>query len=131
MMATPTTPHEPYSVRVTNTGKRAGDCVVLAFVVAEGVRAGGDGDESGPTRKLFDFARLQNVAPGESRDIVLAPTAEALAIVDSLGRRVVTSRRLRIEIGDVVSPARVQLELVGDAVIIDTPGAWAENFNSD
>eukprot|EP00041_Stephanoeca_diplocostata_P025797 m.683376 g.683376 ORF g.683376 m.683376 type:complete len:798 (-) comp22829_c0_seq1:1822-4215(-) len=84
------------SVIVTNTGSAAGDCVVLGFVTSN--------ETDVPRKKLFDFDRLPNMMPGESRRARLTATAEALSTVDDSGNAVLRHGRYRFEVGDTISP---------------------------
>jgi beta-D-xylosidase 4 len=97
-----------YDVTVTNTGKTTSDCVVLGFLTAV---AGSHADT--PLRRLFEFTRLLDVQPGESRDVHFALGAEALRFTGSDGRAVLAAAgRVGVEIGDVVSPLRHELQLL-------------------
>jgi beta-glucosidase len=66
------------SVEVTNTGARAGDEVVEAYVLPRGLPA------YAPKRWLADFARV-TLAPGERRVVSLALSPRALSYVDEQG----------------------------------------------
>jgi beta-D-xylosidase 4 len=52
------------TVRVRNTGSRKGDCVLFAFIERQD-----EVEEKGPFKSLFGFQRLQNIQPGEDRDV--------------------------------------------------------------
>ena len=58
-----------HQVTVTNTGNRAGDCVVLAFLVSENFRGTNRDEHGAPLRKLFGFHRLHDMQPGEARSV--------------------------------------------------------------
>lgn len=85
-------------ITVSNVGKLVGDDVVLAYFKAErseeewaARRAGTNGEaltKSGagplmtPIKQLFDFHRVRDVAPGESRVVEFEVSAAAIAEVD-------------------------------------------------
>ena len=107
-----------YEVTVTNTGARAGDCVVLGFV---------SGTPPGfPRQKLFDFARV-HLAPGASTTVLLSSPAEALAVVDERGRRVLVPGAFEVRVGDLAAPAVRALEVApaaaGVEVVLEDLGA--------
>lgn len=77
------------TTRVSNTGSRGGDCVVLAFVVpGRGAPAGA------PLRRLVAFVREQDVAAGKSRIVRLQLTARDFATTNEEGE-LVRSPRLK------------------------------------
>lgn len=119
-----TTDHE---VVVTNTGTVAGDCVVLAFAVADENYQGTNKDAAGaPLKKMFGFQRLRDMAPGEKRTVMFSSTAEDLSVVDAGGSRWLKPRRAWIEIGDVAAPARRELAIEGEDRLLEAAGTWAE-----
>lgn len=85
-------------ITVSNVGKLVGDDVVLAYFKVErseeewaARRAGTNGEalaKSGvgplmtPIKQLFDFSRVRDVAPGESRVLEFELSAAAIAEVD-------------------------------------------------
>ena len=110
-----------HSVVVTNTGTQyAGDCVVTAFVLA----TPGSPDDL-PLKKMFGFQRLKAMAPGESRMVTFYPEPSALSVIDADGKRVLKPGEFSIEVGDIVTPARKQLRLTGDAVVLEA-NEWAK-----
>ena len=116
-----------HEVEVTNTGKVAGDCVVLAFAAAdENYQGTNKGEAGAPLKKMFGFQRLQNMAPGEKRTVLFSSTAEDLSVVDAGGSRWLKPRRAWIEIGDVAAPARRELAIEGEDRLLEAAGTWAE-----
>ena len=97
----------PYAVNVTNTGKVASDCVVLAFTVAT---AGSHALL--PKKKLFDFARLLAMKPGEWRMLHFVLGMAALSLTGEGGGAVPALGRIAVEIGDVGDPLRHELRRV-------------------
>ena len=104
-----------YKVKVTNTGHTTGDAVVLGFVT------GGDGCTQ-PLKKLFDFDRVANLNPGESATVVLTVPMDVLStfahdddLVEDCYRAGGSMFRteLRVEVGDILNPAKTFLNLVG------------------
>jgi beta-glucosidase len=70
--------HKTISVEVQNTGTRAGDEVVEAYVLPHGLPA------YAPSRWLAAFARV-TMAPGERRTVSLPLPPRALSFVDERG----------------------------------------------
>ena len=98
-----------YAVNVTNTGKVVSDCVVLGFVRAT------DGSHAHmPRARLFEFTRLHDVKPAESRTVHFAATAGALRFTGADGSPVLAAAgRLAVEmVADVTAaPLRHVLDL--------------------
>ena len=90
-----------YTVRVTNTGRRDSDEVVLGFLVPPGAGAGGL-----PLQELFGFARV-HVRAGETAEVALAVTARDLTQLDEAGRRFALGGRYRVRFGVAAAPAGV------------------------
>ena len=93
------------------TGESVGDAVVLGFVT------GGDGCAQ-PLRKLFDFDRVRNLEPGDTKSVVLTVPMEVLSAFahkDSSAKckrnTGINGRQFVVEIGDTVNPATSSLEL--------------------
>ena len=126
LTAAPTGPDSAVvSVRVTNTGTRAGGHVVQCYVAA------GDGPVRRPERELRAFAKVF-LEPGEEREIRLELDRRAFAFWDTpAGGWRVAGGRYRIQIGEsaawIVAEAGLQLD--GDrpdtALDLDsTLGEW-------
>lgn len=112
---------------MTNTGNVAGDCVVLAFAVAQSNFHGTNKDAAeAPLKQLFGFERLHDMAPGEKRSVLFSSTAEDFSVVDSGGNRWLRPRRFNIEIGDVLVPARREVVIEGKERLLEAAGSWAE-----
>jgi beta-glucosidase-like glycosyl hydrolase len=79
-----------YHVNVTNTGARAGDAIVLAFV------AGPSPDY--PLERLWQFARVA-LAPGASAVVNFVATPHALSGVAEDGARWLRDADLRVRVG--------------------------------
>jgi hypothetical protein len=97
----------PLTVNVTNNGTATSDCVVMAFVAPPTTTS------PGPSSWLAGFTRLPAIAPGETRQWTwwLQPS-QHLGRVDEEGRRgVLTPGRYAVRIGDVVSPAVLDVEV--------------------
>lgn len=82
------------TITVTNTGKRAGDDVVLAF--AKPPNPGKDGN---PLQFLFGFDRI-HLQPGEKKTIHFELTATNLGLVDEHGERHASSGMWTIQVGE-------------------------------
>jgi hypothetical protein len=113
-----------YEVTVTNTGARAGDCVVLGFV--------GGTPPGFPRQRLFDFARV-HLPAGASTTVLLSSPAEALAVVDAGGRRVLRAGVFEVRVGDLRAPAVRSLEVVpedgGGEVVLEDLGSVLLGFS--
>ena len=117
-----------HKVLVTNTGSKVGDCVVLAFIVSDNF-AGTNRDQDGaPLRKMFGFRRLKSMQPSESREVLFSSTAADLSVVDTSGARWLKPRRVRVEIGDVLTPVTTDLSLHGNGMLLEEAGAWSDSF---
>ncbi len=81
--ASPPKPGDPVrvSVKVTNTGTRAGDEVVQLYVTNESAAV------PVPIRQLAGFTRVR-LAPGASRTVEFAIRPEHLSVIDEEGKRV-------------------------------------------
>jgi beta-glucosidase len=87
------------SLTVTNTGRRGGDDVVLAFVTHEGAGT------SAPRRSLAAFRRVMLDAGASSR-ISLPLDAEPLAIVDARGTRHPATGPITVSVGSLSTTIR-------------------------
>jgi len=96
-----------YAVKVTNTGTVGSDCVVLAFTTASA-----HSHALLPTKRLFDFSRLLNIKPAESRVLHFVLGAAAMTVTNVQGESVVALGLVGVEIGDVAAPLRHAFELV-------------------
>jgi beta-glucosidase len=96
-------------VRVTNTGRRAGDEVVQLYirdVVASVTR---------PVKELRGFRRI-TLRPGESKTVTFTLGRDDLALYDASGKRVVEPGEFRVFVG--TSSERVQeahFDVVGES----------------
>ena len=102
-----------FSVKVTNTGTRTGDAVVLGFIVPKNASAG---------RALFDFGRVSELAAGKSSVVTLrmdSSCKQAISRVDEAGVRWVSEGKYMVSAGDIVVPATHELMAVGDPKAID------------
>ena len=70
-----------FKAEVTNSGNATGDVVVACFVSSR------DGDDR-PLKAVFDFDRLRDVAPRETRAFPATLTRDARSFVDDAGARV-------------------------------------------
>lgn len=100
-----------YAVRcsVANTGKRAGDEVVLVFHAAgESVRKAVH--HPVPRKALVDFARV-TVSAGDTATVTFRIDEQALALVDAAGERVIVKgeHSLLFEHGDGRRPSEIKL----------------------
>ncbi|WP_432863469.1 glycoside hydrolase family 3 C-terminal domain-containing protein [Microbispora rosea] len=101
------------TVRVTNTGDRAGKHVVQVYVSTAA------GPVRRPTRELRAFTKV-SLAPGESRTVTLRLDRRAFAYYDvQLGRWVVAPGDYTIQIGENASSvvAETTIGLGGDSVV--------------
>lgn len=88
------------TVRVRNTGTRAGDEVVQVYikdVLASVAR---------PVMELKAFARVPNLAPGESREVVLEVPVQSLQFLDANLRWVVEPGEYRVLVGSSAKEIR-------------------------
>ena len=116
-----------FSVKVSNTGYRAGDAVVLGFVSmsrqrADGSSSGGGGGGGGMVKKraLFDFGRV-TLAAGGSTTLTLKMDAgckQAVSMVDEGGVRWVEPGRFTVSVGDGVAPATHSFLVTGTRAAI-------------
>jgi len=105
-----------HTVEVTNEGHMTADCVCLAFLTSTS-SSGADA----PLKKLFGFERLVAMKPGEKRSVSFASGPAELANANSEGSLAATPGTYGIEIGDVISPARRLVDIVGPTVILRRP----------
>ena len=92
-ISTATTTDLNFRIKVTNTGSRAGDEVVLAFTTHTNVT-------EAPLKKLFGFKRIY-LKPDESQEVFFAsPPETLLSIVDASGNKAVHPGAVRVMIGD-------------------------------
>lgn len=105
-----------HTVEVINAGHVTADCVVLAFLTSTS-----DSSEDVPLKRLFGFERLVAMAPGEQRSVTFASGPTDLSNVDEMGRSVISPGVLGVEVGDVVQPARREIALTGDKVVLKGP----------
>jgi beta-glucosidase len=82
------------SLTVTNTGRRAGDDVVLAFVTHEGA------GPRAPRKALAAFRRV-TLDAGQSARVSLPVDAEPLTIVDDRGTRLPAAGRIAVTVGNL------------------------------
>ena len=85
-----------YELEVTNTGTVAGGFKLLGFVTCD------DASVGFPVQRLFGFAGLESLAPGESRTVSLPrPTARQLSVADARGHSYLhpASYTVRIPVG--------------------------------
>lgn len=115
-----------YLVNVTNTGSITASVSVLGFVSATGsVRAA---DVDAPLKELFDFERLADMAPGESRVVQLSIPPAVLSLTDEQGVETVRGGEYKIEVGvegaaeGTVATARLFVE-GDDAMLFSLPRA--------
>lgn len=80
------------ALTVSNTGRRAGDEVVMAFVTHEGAGA------TAPRKALAAFRRV-TLDPGATTRVSLPLDAEALAVVDAAGVRRPATGRVTVAVG--------------------------------
>jgi beta-glucosidase len=81
-------------VDVTNTGKRAGDEVVMAFVHQE------VSSTTTPVKSLQAFKRI-SLAPGEKKTVELTIAYDQLALFNAEMKRVVEPGEFEICVGDL------------------------------
>jgi beta-glucosidase-like glycosyl hydrolase len=113
-----------YVIKVTNTGSVASDVSVLGFVTATGSVRGVDTDA--PLKELFDFERLADLAPGESRTVQLSIPPAVLSLTDADGVETVRAGEYVVQVGvegaAEGSVARASLTVAGaDAVLFSMP----------
>ena len=82
----------PVSVRVTNTGKMAGDEVVQLYVTNQ------DKSIKAPLKSLKRFSRI-NLKPGESKIVSFVLTPQDLSYIDSKGESVQFQNKIEISTG--------------------------------
>lgn len=96
--------HSIYQVNVTNTGNVSSDLVVLGFITSPSIL---DMEENAtsqvriPKQRLFDFERLKNVQPNETRQLKLSLEFKDISFVEeATGVRKVTQSEWILHIGD-------------------------------
>ena len=102
------------TLNVTNTGSRASDVVVLAYVNSSTSPAG----VTPPLRELFDYARIHMLAPGGWEVVTFGLSYRVLTHVDGEGAAWLLPGRYRVMVqneGVVVQ----EFELVGEATLIE------------
>lgn len=102
-----------FKVRVTNTGNVAGGTPVLGFVANRGSNA---------TKELFDFGRVDLLAPGASATVTLAfdgGCKQSISMVDAQGKRWILPGDYTLEVGDVNMPVTAKLKVTGSPAQID------------
>lgn len=87
------------SLTVTNSGRRAGDDVVLAFVAHEGAGT------SAPRKSLAAFRRV-TLEPGASTRVSLPLDAQPLTLVDERGTRHPATGAVTITVGNLSTTLR-------------------------
>lgn len=98
-----------YTVNVTNTGRMAGDEVVMGFVNST--------DPDAPLKELFAFERI-HLEPGESKIVHLSVPPSVLSLVDSNGVETVRPGMYGIQIDGLST----RLVLSGESrVLFDLP----------
>ena len=103
-----------FDVKVTNTGSMAGDAVVLGFVARSGAA-------STSNRALFDFGRVSLDANASAVLTLRMDTGckQAVSYVDDNGVRWVGAGTYTVTVGDLLSPASVELTVSGTSAMID------------
>ncbi len=89
-----------YQVRVTNTGGRAAEDVVLGFLVPPG-----SGEDGQPLRILFGFERVL-VPAGQSVTVFLYPQLKDFLFVDVAGRRELRRGLYVVHVGVAEMPSQ-------------------------
>ena len=100
------------SVRVTNTGERTSDYVVLAFL------SGDYGPKPYPIKTLSAYGRVRKIEAGEDSEVELAWTLGDIARVDEQGNRILYPGVYEVWI-DEPSIATMSFELTGEPAILD------------
>ena len=109
---------------VTNTGAKAGDCVVTSFIAPDGP----GGPKGMPNKRLVDFVRLKDLQPGEKRTVSFLTPGAALAYADpETGATALQPGAYRVEIGDVDDPAVHRFTLDGEAMILNE-NSWVKHL---
>ncbi len=110
------------TVRVTNTGRRAGRESVLLYTGVEG------GQAEHPARELRAFAKTKLLAPGASETLTLSFSRQALAYFDDEGVSgrpgswVIDGGKYSVYVGGAVDQAVKVAEFEESAEILSTPG---------
>lgn len=98
-----------YTVNVTNTGKMAGDEVVMGFINST--------DPNAPLKELFAFERI-HLEPGQSAQVHLTVQPQVLSLVDGEGVESIRPGLYGVRIGNIST----KLRLMGEArVLFDLP----------
>ena len=123
---------QTYTVTVTNTGRVAGDCVVLAFSAARDAAATST-PAPGPLKALFGFERVRDLAPGAAVNVTIAAPAAGAhlsTVMPHDGSRRLLPGRWRVQIGVRGADAAVlehDIELVGTGVTTEE-NEWAQRL---
>lgn len=99
-----------FRVKVQNTGRRAGDEVVLAFVSRNDTN-------NGPLKQLFGFQRV-HLNPGESKEVFFSSSPTTLAVPAKKLQRVVHPGHYKIEIGVGEGKLVHPFQVVGKALYL-------------
>jgi len=108
-----------WTVNVTNTGKTVSDLVILGFVLSNGTIEG----VTPPLKELFDFARIHDVAPGESQVITLGLSYRVLTTIDNDGHSWLIPGQYKLQLNNEADE-EVSVVLKGEPMLVeDFPGA--------
>ena len=104
---------QAYTVRVENTGSVAGGTRVLGFVTCDDPAVGF------PRQRLFGFAGVESLAPGEAATVALKlPTPKQLSVADADGKQWLHPAAFSLHVGGPPGEAAAvvqALELRGGA----------------
>jgi hypothetical protein len=98
-----------YKVNVTNTGNRASDCVVLAFLT-------GSTDPNAPIRELYGYDRI-HLNPGQTQTVYFSVPPQVVASTDKFGVQRLRPTKWTVEIGDSLSRVTGTLTLTGESIV--------------
>lgn len=101
------------TVTVTNEGDVESDYVALLFLKSNAT------PEPRPLKTLVSYSRLRGIAPGQSKDAVLAVDIERLARVESNGDKVLYPGDYEVFI-DPDAKASYKFSLLGDLQTVET-----------
>jgi beta-D-xylosidase 4 len=99
-------------VTVTNTGNRTSDFVALAFI------KGDVGPKPYPLKTLLSYARLRDIAGGQTKKASMALTLGTLARVDESGNTVLYPGEYSVLLDEPVQ-AEIKLVLKGSMTVLD------------
>jgi beta-D-xylosidase 4 len=99
-------------VAVTNTGNRTSDFVALAFI------KGDVGPKPYPLKTLLSYARLRDIAGGQTKKASMALTLGTLARVDESGNTVLYPGEYSVLLDEPVQ-AEIKLVLKGSMTVLD------------